>query len=111
MEKPRAFFATVFNAEQMDGLPPLVNKSQDWDPLKRAEEILEANGARIMSKAVDEAYSPTRDTIVLPQRYQFKERSSALNRYAEKVRLAILDASSLRRVLTALIARLTDDFF
>lgn len=77
LDKPKAFFATVFNAEQMDGLPPTVKKAQDWDPLKRAEGILEATGARIMNKAGDEAYySPTRDIIVLPERHQFKERSS-----------------------------------
>ena len=76
LEKPRAFYATVFNAEQIDGLPPKVARTQEWDPIKRAEGILEATGARIMHKAGNEAYySPTRDVIVLPERYQFTERS------------------------------------
>lgn len=74
--KPRVFYATVFNAEQIDGLPPRLTKVQDWDPLKRANGILEATGAMILHKSGDEAYySPTRDVIVLPERYQFKERS------------------------------------
>lgn len=76
LEKPRAFYATVFNAEQIDGLPSKAMRSQNWDSLKRAEGILEASGAKILHKAGDEAYySPTRDVIVLPERYQFKERS------------------------------------
>ncbi len=77
LEKPRAFYATVFNAEQINGLPSVVRKAQDWDPLRRAEAILEATGAKIMHKPGDEAYySPGRDVIVLPERYQFKERSN-----------------------------------
>ena len=76
LEKPMAFYATVFNAEQIDGLPPKVTKTQDWDPSKRAEGILEATGAKILHKSGDVAYySPVPDVIVLPERYQFKERS------------------------------------
>ncbi len=76
LERPRAFYATVFNAEQIQGLPPLEKKAPEWDPHKRAEGILEATGAKIMNKAGDEAYySPTKDIIVLPERYQFQERS------------------------------------
>jgi putative DNA primase/helicase len=77
LQKPRAFYATVFNAEQIEGLPPRVKKAHEWDPLKRAEAILEATGARIMHRVGDEAYySPQKDIIVIPERYQFKDRSA-----------------------------------
>jgi len=77
LDRPRAFYATVFNAEQVNGLPLLQpKKSPDWDPIKRADGILEATGARILNQAGDHAYySPVKDIIVLPERYQFKERS------------------------------------
>ena len=75
-EKPRAFYATVFNAAQIEGLPALIKKTPDWDPLTRADGILEATGAKIMHKSGDEAYyNPIKDSIVLPERYQFQERS------------------------------------
>ena len=40
LERPRVFFATVFNAEQINGLPPIEarNKPQ-WNAHERAEEI------------------------------------------------------------------------
>ena len=32
LERPRVFFATVFNAEQIEGLPPLQRREQTWIP-------------------------------------------------------------------------------
>ena len=75
--KPKSFYSTVFNAEQIEGLPPINEKrSPDCTPLTRAEGILHATGARIFHKSGDTAYySPVQDVIVLPERHQFKERS------------------------------------
>jgi len=76
LEKPKSFYSTVFNAEQIDGLSPRSVKVQEWDSLKRADGILEATGAKILHKSGDNAYySPVQDVVVLPERYQFKERS------------------------------------
>ena len=47
LERPRVFFATVFNAEQIDGLPPMQRREQTWDAVERAEAILLASGAVI----------------------------------------------------------------
>jgi antirestriction protein ArdC len=47
LERPRVFFATVFNAEQIDGLPPIQKKEQTWSAVERAEHILKASGASI----------------------------------------------------------------
>jgi putative DNA primase/helicase len=83
LERPRVFFATVFNAEQIDGLPPLERKEQpehQWDAVERAERILKASGAVITHAPGDRAfYRPVSDSITLPERGQF---SSADRYYA-----------------------------
>lgn len=80
LENPRVFYATVFNAEQIDGLAPWVVPELSWDPVERAEQILTNSGARIEHAASDRAYySPTRDEIHLPLQAQFP---SARNYYA-----------------------------
>jgi antirestriction protein ArdC len=83
LERPRPFFATVFNAEQIDGLPPLqpkVEAEQTWTAQERAENILVASGAVIRHGEADRAfYRPTTDSIHLPEKGQFP---SADNYYA-----------------------------
>jgi len=80
LERPKVFYATVFNAEQIDGLPPLEKKEQTWDPLERAEQILAASGASINHNGGGRAYyRPSSDSIHLPDRGQFP---SADNYYA-----------------------------
>lgn len=74
LERPRVFFATVFNAEQIDGLPPIQQKTeQQWDAVERAEHILNASGAKITHAAGDRAfYRPSTDSITMPERGQFE---------------------------------------
>lgn len=80
LERPRVFFATVFNAEQIDGLPPMERKAQNWNPVDRAEQILQASGAELRHGEQDRAfYRPATDTIHLPAKEQFP---SADNYYA-----------------------------
>lgn len=80
LERPRVFFATVFNAEQIDGLPPLEKKEQTWDPIERAENILAASGAYINHNGGSRAfYRPSTDSIHLPEKGQFP---TAENYYA-----------------------------
>lgn len=74
LERPRAFHAVVFNAEQIDGLPPLEPKILGPEPerLARAEAILSNSGAKIHHVAGDRAfYRPSTDDITLPERNQF----------------------------------------
>lgn len=73
LERPRVFFATVFNAEQIDGLPPLTPpKEQTWNAIERAERILKASGAKITHVHGDQAfYRLSTDSITLPERGQF----------------------------------------
>ncbi|OEZ97395.1 zincin-like metallopeptidase domain-containing protein [Duganella phyllosphaerae] len=72
LERPRVFFATVFNAGQIDGLPPMERKAQNWNPVERAEKILQASGADLRHGQQDSAfYRPATDTIHLPGKEQF----------------------------------------
>jgi putative DNA primase/helicase len=75
LERPRVFFATVFNAEQIDGLPPLQTlppPQQAWNAVDRAEQILVASGATIQHGQHDRAfYRPSSDSIHLPAKDQF----------------------------------------
>ncbi|ESS71653.1 DNA primase TraC [Methyloglobulus morosus KoM1] len=72
LERPRVFYATVFNADQIDGLPPLQKKEQTWDAIERAEAILSASGALINHSAGGRAfYRPSSDSIYLPEKGQF----------------------------------------
>lgn len=73
LEKPRAIWSVVFNAEQCEGLPPLERKQIDFNPIEKAEELLIKSGAIIRHKAQDRAYySPMTDTITLPLKEQFQ---------------------------------------
>ncbi|MFH0784661.1 MAG: zincin-like metallopeptidase domain-containing protein [Pseudomonadota bacterium] len=73
LERPRVFFATVFNAEQIEGLPPLERKEPSWQVLDRAEHILQASQAVIRHGQQDRAfYRASTDSIHLPARSQFK---------------------------------------
>lgn len=73
LERPRVFFATVFNAEQIDGLaPPQPRKQQDWTAVERAEHILQASGAVIRHGEQNRAfYRPATDSIHMPDKWQF----------------------------------------
>ena len=74
LERPRSFMAVVFNAEQIDGLPPLEVRPLGPEPERhaRAEAILAHSGAEIQHQAGDRAfYRPSTDRITLPERAQF----------------------------------------
>lgn len=80
LERPKVFYATVFNAEQIEGLPPLTPKQFSWDSIERAEQILNASGAIILHGENNRAfYRPSTDSIHLPDKSQFL---SADNYYA-----------------------------
>jgi antirestriction protein ArdC len=72
--RPQVFYATVFNAEQIDGVPTAETKPLPWNPVERAEEILRDSGARIFHTQYNHAfYNPLTDNIHLPRREQFKD--------------------------------------
>jgi antirestriction protein ArdC/phage/plasmid primase-like uncharacterized protein len=73
LERPKVFNAVVFNAEQIDGLPPqALRQDKSWNSIDRAEEILKASGADIRHDQQDRAfYRPSTDSIHLPQKEAF----------------------------------------
>lgn len=81
LERPRMFLATVFNAGQIEGLPPPAPpKKPEWQAVERAELILLASGIVIHHDGQNRAfYRPATDSIHLPGKEQFP---TAENYYA-----------------------------
>lgn len=76
LDKPLMRLAHVFNAEQIDGMPPLelTGQSFEWEPIEKAENILSASGATIKHDQSNRAfYRPMTDSIHLPPRENFEE--------------------------------------
>jgi putative DNA primase/helicase len=78
LERPKVFYASVFNGEQIQGLPPLVvepiSEAQQWQNQARAENLLNASGAKIHHDQANRAfYSVGKDSIHLPEKEQFDE--------------------------------------
>ena len=69
----RAF--TVFNVEQVDGLPealaPAPLEPGSWEPLEAAEQILSRSGARLRHGGSKAFYAPHADLIQLPPQAAF----------------------------------------
>ncbi len=63
---------TVFNAEQIDGLPPLARKPVALDRDERVEALLAGLGVPILHGGPDAFYAPAAHTIHLPARAAFK---------------------------------------
>lgn len=74
LAQPRVFLAKVFNAEQIDGLPPLERLPvlPEWERHMRAEAIIAASPAPIRHIEGNGAYyEPVADRITMPLRSQF----------------------------------------
>lgn len=73
LERPRVFYASVFNGEQIDNLPELIIDPPHWNPIEHAEEILQASNAKIQHGEHNRAfYRPATDSIHLPHKHQFE---------------------------------------
>lgn len=72
LERPKTFYANVFNAQQIDGVPELKVDPVAWDAHERAEKILLNSGADISHDQADRAfYTVIRDEIHLPDKSLF----------------------------------------
>jgi antirestriction protein ArdC len=79
LERPKAMWSYVFNAEQIDNMPALEIKQYEWDPIDRAEEMLQSSGVRLEhTNRGKSAYYPNDDHIELPEKTAFP---SALEYY------------------------------
>lgn len=73
---------TVFNVEQIDGLPlsdEAVFPAETFEPFPRAEALFHSSGATIIEKGQNAFFTPSTDEIRLPERYLFAD---AANFYA-----------------------------
>lgn len=74
LEKPKVIVSVVFNATQVDGIPPLERQAFTWDPHERAEEILYNSGVTVEHSLSNQAaYNPSLDVIMLPEKDQFPD--------------------------------------
>jgi putative DNA primase/helicase len=80
LKKPAVFLAYVFNASQIDGIPPNQKPEWSWDPIQKAERIIDSSKADIAHDSIgDPYYDLLTDSIHLPRRERFP---SAANYYA-----------------------------
>ena len=67
--------AWVFNAEQVDGIPPMAKETAlalDWDPILRAEELVNLTEAKVCHNMGNRAfYNLVTDSITMPLKEQF----------------------------------------
>ena len=76
LERPIYRQAHVFNAKQIEGMPPLslTATPHEWEPLEKAESILNASGATIKHDQSNRAfYRRSDDEIHLPPKANFDE--------------------------------------
>lgn len=74
LPRPRVFFAFVFHASQIEGIPEFDSGSEcvpAWDVEKEAERIIAASGARIVFGGDRACYNPITDQIRMPDRRAF----------------------------------------
>jgi antirestriction protein ArdC/phage/plasmid primase-like uncharacterized protein len=74
LDRPRVFYANVFNVDQMENVPELKTPEITWDANERAESILKSSGATIENDQSDRAfYRPSTDKIHLPHQGSFDD--------------------------------------
>nr|WP_228720426.1 zincin-like metallopeptidase domain-containing protein [Zophobihabitans entericus] len=73
LDKPKVFYAYVFNATQIDNMPPLPAREITWNPIERTESLLSGSGALFFHDQENKAfYSPVKDEIHLPLKSNFE---------------------------------------
>lgn len=62
----------VFNAQEIEGIPPLGPGDAKFSPIEAGEEILKRCPVEIRYGGNSAHYSPASDTIAMPEKGQFK---------------------------------------
>lgn len=77
LQRPKVFYANVFNAEQVDGLEPYKAPAPSFEPLAEAEKLLAGGGVSIAHDQNERAlYAPAQDAIHLPPKAAFRDAYS-----------------------------------
>lgn len=98
LDRPRVFFAKVFNASQIDSLEPWVAPAPNFDPIERAEAIIAGCGVPILHDQTNRAfYSPWADRIHLNPRADFADAPGYYNTALHEIGHATGHESRLAR--------------
>lgn len=103
LDNPRVFYATVFNAKQVDGIPDLqpVSPKNAWEVSAAAERVLASCGVPIHHDQADRAfYSSLRDSIHLPPQAGFAKPEDYYEVALHEVAHSTGHSSRLNRDLT-----------
>lgn len=74
LERPHSLVTYVFNAEQIEGMPAFVPDAEHIPDVERAEKLLAASGARIVSHGrASPYYRQDQDVILLPGKECFPD--------------------------------------
>lgn len=73
LDRPRVYYASVFNGSQIEGLEPWIAPAPSFDPIERAEAIAAGAGVPVFHDQQDRAfYNALKDEIHLNSRSDFK---------------------------------------
>ncbi|MCK5296606.1 MAG: pentapeptide repeat-containing protein [Alphaproteobacteria bacterium] len=101
LERPKVFHATVFNAEQIDGLEPYVAPEMKFYPAEEAEKIISETNITINHLPQDMAfYRPSTDEISLPPKEAFETAEQYYATALHEIGHATGHKSRLNRDLT-----------
>ena len=102
LEKPFPNYFIVFNAEQIEGIPPLeIIKAEKGQITEIAEDFIKSSECKIKEVAQDKAYySPSEDEIVIPLREAFKSEEAFLRTALHEMCHSTGHESRLNRDLT-----------
>lgn len=71
LDRPKVMVYPMFNATQIEGIPPAEQKRHEWDPVEKAEELLQKSGASIEHQGEKALYRPSKDLIIIPKKDRF----------------------------------------
>lgn len=98
LDHPVVFYSNVFNAEQIEGLPPYQKTEHKWDPVERAEKIIAASNVPVIADSLsNNYYSPSRDEIHTTPRSSFKTAAGYYSTVLHEVGHSTGHASRLNR--------------
>ena len=102
LEKPFPSYFIVFNAEQIEGIPPIeITKAEKGQITEIAEDFIKSSECKIKEVAQDKAYySPSEDEIVIPLREAFKSEEAFLRTALHEMCHSTGHESRLNRDLT-----------